>query len=150
MSYEDTEKRIAFIIEHQAQFVSDIQHLREVQAETEQIVARLANVTLEGFKDVNAKIDALVDSQIRLNEAQAGYKDVYAKIDVLVDSQIRLNEGFKDVYSKIDTLVDSQIRLNEAQALQSENLSRTDESLRSLIAVVDRYFSEGRNGRGKG
>ena len=105
MSFEDTERRIAFIIEHQAQFVSDIQHLREVQVETEQIVARLANVTLEGFKDVNGKIEALVDSQIRLNEAQA---------------------------------------------LQSENLSRTDESLRSLIAVVDRYFSEGRNGRGKG
>src|SRR6266542_3578693 len=119
---------MAFIIGQQAQFASDIQQLREVQAQTEQVVARLANVTLEGFKDVNAKIDALVDSQIRLNEAQAGYKDVYAKIDVLVDSQIRLNE---------------------AQALQSENLSRTDESLRSLIAVVDRYFSEGRNGRGK-
>ncbi len=126
MSFEDTERRIAFIIEHQAQFASDIQQLREVQVETEQIVARLANVTLEGFKDVNGKIDALVDSQIRLNE------------------------GFKDVNAKIDTLVDSQIRLNEAQALQSENLSRTDESLRSLIAVVDRYFSEGRNGRGKG
>jgi hypothetical protein len=50
-------------------------------------VARLANVTLEGFKDVNAKINALVDSQIR-----------------------------------------------------------TDENLRDLVAVVDRYFSEGRNG----
>src|SRR6266496_2118846 len=118
MSNEDTERRIAFIIEHQAQFASDIQQLREVQAQTEQVVARLANVTLEGFKDVNGKIDALVDSQIRLNE------------------------GFKDVNAKIYTLVDSQIRLNEAQALQSENLSRTDESLRSLIAVVDRYFSE--------
>jgi hypothetical protein len=50
-------------------------------------VARLANVTLEGFKDVNAKIHALVDSQMR-----------------------------------------------------------TEESLRNLTAVVDRYFSEGRNG----
>ena len=48
-------------------------------------------------------------------------------------------EGFKDVNAKLDALVDSHIRLTEAQA-------RTDENLRNLIAVVDRYFSNGRNG----
>ena len=109
MSNEEVDRRIAFIIEQQAQFASDILQLREAQAQTEQIVAqtgqivgqtgeivtRLANGTLEGFKDVNAKINALVDSQIHTDE----------------------------------------------------NLRRTDENLRNLIAVVDRYFSEGRNGR---
>ena len=95
MSNEELERRMAFIVEQQAQFASDIQQLREAQTQTDQvvaqtgeIVARLANVTLEGFKDVNAKINALVDSQIR-----------------------------------------------------------TDENLRNLVAVVDRYFSEGRNGK---
>ena len=88
MSNEEVDQRIAFIIKQQAQFASDIQQLREVQLQTEQIVARLAGATLEGFKDVNAKINALVDSQIR-----------------------------------------------------------TDENLRNLVAVVDRYFSEGRNGQ---
>ncbi len=102
MSNEELERRMAFIVEQQAQFASDIQQLREVQKQTEQIVARLANVTLEGSKDVNAKINALVDAQIRLNESQAR---------------------------------------------TDQNLSRTDESLRNLIAVVDRYFSEGRNGK---
>lgn len=94
MTNEEFEKRMEFIIEHQARFAVDIQQLQEAQARTEQIVARLANVTSEGFKDVNAKIDALVDSHIRLTEAQ----------------------------------------------------SRTDDTLRNLIAVVDRYFREGRNG----
>lgn len=101
MSNEELERRMAFIVEQQAHFASDIQQLREAQTQTDQvvsqtgeIVARLANVTLEGFKDVNAKINALVDSQIRTDE----------------------------------------------------NVSRTDENLRNLIAVVDRYFSEGRNG----
>ena len=95
MSNEEVDRRIAFIIEQQAQFASDIQQLREAQSElqatqvqTEQVVARLAHATLEGFKDVNAKINSLVDSQIR-----------------------------------------------------------TDENLRNLIALVDRYFSDGRNGR---
>ena len=101
MTNEEFEKKMEFIVEQQAQFASDIQQLsgaqaqlQATQAQTEQLVARLANVTLEGFKDVNAKIDALVDSQVRLTESQ----------------------------------------------------SLTDENLRNLIAVVDRYFSEGRNG----
>jgi ElaB/YqjD/DUF883 family membrane-anchored ribosome-binding protein len=101
MTNEEFEKQMEFIVEQQAQFTSDIQQLREAQAQlqatqaqTEQLVGRLASVTLEGFKDVNAKIDALVDSQVRLTESQ----------------------------------------------------SRTDENLKNLIAVVDRYLSEGRNG----
>jgi hypothetical protein len=94
MTNQEVDRKIAFIIEQQAQFTSNIQQLREAQSElqatqvqTDQVVARLAHVTLEGFKDVNAKINSLVDSQVR-----------------------------------------------------------TDENLRNLIAVVDRYFSEGRNG----
>jgi hypothetical protein len=115
MTNEEFEKRSDFILEQQAQFATDIQQLRETQAElqaaqarteqvvvqTGEIVARLANLTLEGFKDVTAKIDALVDAQIRTDE----------KINALADSQIQ-----------------------------------TDGDLRNLIAVVDRYFSEGRNG----
>jgi hypothetical protein len=97
MTNEEFEKKMEFIVEQQAQFATDIQQLRELQAQTAQVVGRLANVTLEGFKDVNAKIDALVDSQIKLTEAQ----------------------------------------------------SRTDENLRNLITVVDRYFTEGRNGGSK-
>ena len=95
MSNEEIESRMAFIVEQQAQFASDIQRLQESQARTDQvvaqtgeIVARLANVTHVGFNEVNAKINALVDSQIR-----------------------------------------------------------TEENLRNLVAVVDRYFSEGRNGK---
>jgi septal ring factor EnvC (AmiA/AmiB activator) len=94
MSNEELERKMAFIVEQQAQFASDIHRLEESQARTDQvvaqtgeIVARLANVTNVGFNDVNAKINALVDSQMR-----------------------------------------------------------TDENVRSLVAVVDRYFSEGRNG----
>jgi len=87
MSNEELERKMAFIIEQQAQFSADIQQLQATQAQTENVVGRLANATLAGFNDVNAKINALVDSQIR-----------------------------------------------------------TDENLRNLIAVVDRYFSEGRNG----
>lgn len=102
MSNEEFERKMAFIVEQQAQFAADIQQLHATQAQTENVVARLANATLAGFSDVNDKMETLVDSQIRAD----------AKIEALVDSQIR-----------------------------------TDESLRNLIAVVDRYLSEGRNGQ---
>jgi hypothetical protein len=95
MNNEEFERKMSFIVEQQAQFAADIQQMRELQAQTEGVVGRLAHATLEGFRDVNAKIDSLVDSQIRLTEAQ----------------------------------------------------TLTDGNLRNLIAVVDRYFSEGRNGK---
>ncbi|HJU55106.1 MAG TPA: hypothetical protein VJ715_11055 [Pyrinomonadaceae bacterium] len=101
MSNEEYERIIGFILEQQAQFSANIQKHDERFAQLENVVNRLAAVTLEGFKDVNAKIDALVDSQINLTEAQAR---------------------------------------TEA------NQARTDEALRNLIAVVDRYFSGRRNG----
>ena len=102
MNNEEFERKMSFIVDQQAQFAADIQQMRELQAQTENVVGRLAHATLEGFKDVNAKIDALVDAQIRLNKSQAH---------------------------------------------TDENLARTDENLRNLIAVVDRYFSEGRNAK---
>ena len=40
------------------------------KVEIEDLLTRLARVTKEGFTDVNAKINALVDSQIRLEEQQ--------------------------------------------------------------------------------
>ena len=95
MNNEEFDRKMAFIVEQQAQFATDIQQMRELQAKTENVVGRLAYATLEGFRDVNANIDSLVDSQIKLTEAQ----------------------------------------------------THTDQNLQNLIAVVDRYFSEGRNGK---
>lgn len=94
MTNEEFEKRMEFLLEQQAQFSADMQQLGEAQAQTVEIVSLLANGTLEGFREVNTKIDVLVDSQIRTDE-----------------------------------------RIN---ALAGD--------MRNLIAVVDRYFTEGRNG----
>ena len=86
MSNEEVDQRMAFIVERQARFAVDVHQLPRAQGQTDNVVARLAYVTLEGFKGINAKINVLVDSQIH-----------------------------------------------------------TDENLRNLISVVDRYFSDRRN-----
>lgn len=88
MSEEELAKKMEFIVEQQAQSAARIGQL-------EDIVTRLANSSFQRFEDLEEKIVALVDSQIRLSEAQA----------------------------------------------------QTDERVKNLIAVADRYFNENRNGR---
>ena len=76
MNNEEFDRKLAFIVEQQAQFASDIQQLQESQAQTAatvgeigEVVTRLANVTHTGFTEINAKINALVDAQIRTEES---------------------------------------------------------------------------------
>ena len=132
MSNEEIKRMMEFILEQQAQFSANIQahderlaQLENVVNDLTNVVNRLAAVTLEGFKDVNAKINALVDSQIRLTEAQA-------RTD---ETRKRTEEAFA--------------RLAEAQAKTEANQALTDEALRKLIATVDRQISERRNGERK-
>jgi hypothetical protein len=89
MTNEEFDRKAEFLLNQQARFDADIQKLQEAQAETVKnvdrltgvvehmtsVVDRLATVTHEGFrfvfesfKETNAKIDALVDSQILTNE----------------------------------------------------------------------------------
>ena len=98
MSEEELTSKMEFIVDQQAQFAAKLGQL-------EDIVVRLANASLKRFEDL---------------------EDTTA-------------EKLRDVDDRIAALVDSQMKLTEAQ-------SRTDQSLRNLIAVADRYFSEGRNG----
>ena len=104
MSNENIDKQMEFILEHQAQFTAGMGQL-------EDLVVRLARGTLERFEATDARRN-----------------DVDERISALVDSQIRAEENVKKTEA---------------------NVAKTAESLRSLIAVVDRYFSEGRNGKSK-
>jgi hypothetical protein len=105
MTYEEMQKTMQFILEQQAQFAADIQKAQESQAETNQIVNRLAAATLDRFERSDARVSALSE-------------DVDAKFAALIDAQMRTDE----------------------------NVKKTDEAVRNLTAVVDRYFRE-RNGQ---
>ncbi|MFL6230135.1 MAG: hypothetical protein ACJ741_15290 [Pyrinomonadaceae bacterium] len=93
MADDKIEKRIEFIIEQQAQFSADIQQLREAQSKTDQMLNRLAAVTLEGFKDVNSKIDALVDAQIRTDENLKTTNETLNHLIAVVDRYFRNQNG---------------------------------------------------------
>lgn len=107
---EDIERKMNFILEQQAQFASDIQRLQESQARTEEVVAhtseivaqtadtvgqvgeivtRLANVTHVGFTETNAKLNALVDAQIRTEENVARTNQNLTDFIAVVDRHFR-------------------------------------------------------------
>lgn len=67
MTNQELERKMNFIVDQQAQFERRHQIWK---VEIEDLLTRLARVTNEGFKDVNAKINALVDSHIRMEEQQ--------------------------------------------------------------------------------
>jgi chromosome segregation ATPase len=80
-----------------------------------------------------------------------------ARIGQLEDIVVRFAQATRDRFEandqraneldgKIAALIDSQMRTEENVRNTQESVKRTDESLRNLMAVVDRYFSEGRNG----
>ena len=91
MNNEEVDRRIAFIIEQQAQFGSDIQQLQEAQSQTDQTVARMARSSLGSpmsrlwvFTDVNAKINSLVDSQIHTDD---NLRNLIAVVDRYLDDE---------------------------------------------------------------
>ena len=137
MNNEEFERKMEFIINHHAKLVVGMDELREAHRETEQIVNRLAYVTNVGFKDVNAKIDALVDSQIVTDEKIKGLVDSQIvtdeKIKALVNAQVVTDERFKETDAKIRALADSHKELDASH-------EQTEEALRKLSDTVDRYI----------
>ena len=122
MNNEEFDRKMAFIVEQQAQFASDIQQLQESQAQLQESQAQLH------------------ESQARTEQVVAQSAEVVGQMGEVVTRLANVTHaGFTDVNAKINALVDAQIRTEE-------NLSRTDENLRNFIAAVDRRFSEGRNG----
>ncbi len=107
MHNQEFERKMKFMMEQQAQVVAEQERHRLWKVEIEDLLTRLARVTKEGFKDVNAKINALVDAQIRMEDEQRK-----------TDEQLRLT-------SEAQRKTDEQLRLtSEAQRTTEKTLDR--------------------------
>jgi tetrahydromethanopterin S-methyltransferase subunit G len=95
-------------------------------------------------EEFEKKMEFIVEQQAQLVINQEKADGRMTRLENLVGRLATASlERFENIEEKVEALVDSQVRLTDAQ-------SRTDENLRNLIAVVDRYFSEGRNGKSEG
>ena len=129
MHNEEFDRKMAFIVEQQAQFASDIQLLQESQAQLQESQAQFQ------------------ESQARTDQVVAQTAEVVGQMGEVVTRLANVTHaGFTEVNAKINALVDAQIRTEEHLIRTDKNVAATDESLKALIAVVDRYLS-GRNGK---
>lgn len=100
-----------------------------------------------GTENVEKLMEFMLDQQSRFASKIGQLEDILGQLEDIV---VRLAKGTLDRFEatdgrvgnideRISALVDSQMRTEE-------NVKKTDDALRKLIAVADRYFSEGRNG----
>jgi uncharacterized protein YukE len=124
MNNEEFDRKMAFIVEQQAQFASDIQLLQESQAQLQESQAQFQQ------------------SQARTDQVVAQTAEVVGEMGEVVTRLANVTHaGFTEVNAKINALVDAQIRSEENLMRTDKNVASTDESLKNLIAVVDRYLS---------
>lgn len=117
-------------------FEQQIESMRQQQAQSafriqqvEAIILELARGTRDRFHTTDERLD-----------------DVDVKIAALVDAQIRTEESVKKTGEIVRALADSQTRTEESVKEIQESVKKTAEALRRLTALIDRYISERRNG----
>jgi hypothetical protein len=94
-------------------------------------------------EDFEKKADFIFEQQAQFASKIGPLEDIVARLaKPTLDRFESSDERIDEIGERISALVNSQIKTEE-------NVKKTDEHLRNLIAVVDRYFSEGRNGRSK-
>jgi chromosome segregation ATPase len=116
MNNAEFDRKMTFIVEQQAQFASDIQQLQK-------------------------SIQQLQESQARTDQVVAHSAEVVGQVGEVVTRLANVTHaGFTEVNAKINALVHAQIRAEENLMHTDKNIASTDESLKALIAVVDRYL----------
>ena len=90
MAEEDKiQKQMEFIVEQQAQFASDIGQLKD-------IVARLANSSLQRIENLENKVSALVDAQIKTE----------GSVSTLAEKMVELTDAQTHTDQRLNVLID--------------------------------------------
>ena len=90
MADEDKiQKQMEFIVEQQAQFASDIGQLKD-------IVARLANSSLQRIENLENKVSSLVDAQIKTE----------GNVSTLAEKMVELTEAQAHTDQRLNVLID--------------------------------------------
>jgi len=90
-------------------------------------------------EDFQKKADFIVEQQAQFASKIGQLEDIVARLaKATLDRFEASDKRVDEIDERIAALVNSQIQTGE-------NVKKTDEHLRNLIAVVDRYFNDGRN-----
>ena len=87
------------------------------------------------------KAEFLIEQQAQFAAQIGQLEHLVVRLAQATSDRIQ-RRNLSDHDEKISTLISSQIQTEE-------NVKKTNDDLRNLIAIVDRYFREGRNGESK-
>ena len=91
-------------------------------------------------EDFEKKAEFIIEQQAQFASQIGQLEDIVTRLAKATIDRFQISDKRVDeMDERIAALINSQIHTEE-------NVKKTDEHLRNLIAVVDRYFSEGRNG----
>ena len=90
-------------------------------------------------EDFEKKAEFIVEQQAQFASQIGQLDDVVARLGQAAVDRFHVGDKRVEMDERIAALINSQIQTEK-------NVKKTDEHLRNLIAVVDRYFREGRNG----
>ena len=108
MTNDETQRKMDFIVNQQAQFSADIQHLKELHKQAEKRIA-----TIE-------------DTMTRLAGATL----------TLTQRMVELSAAQAHMDSKMANLAESHEKLAESQTRLAESQEQTDQRLNALIDIV--------------
>jgi ABC-type transporter Mla subunit MlaD len=91
------------------------------------------------IEDFQKKADFIIEQQAQFASKIGQLKDIVARLAKATLDRFEASD------KRVDEIDDRIAALANSQIQTEENIKKTDEHLRNLIAVVDRYFAEGRN-----
>lgn len=112
-------------------------------------------------EEMQKKMEFIIEQQAqfaadiqKLSEAQVKAEERMGKIEgavvTLVNMVGKLTEAQERTDSRLGEWAEAQARMNSKIAELAEAQLHTDERLNAFILVVERYISEGRNGKSQG
>lgn len=127
MTNEELERAMQFILEQQAQFAANQQQAGERVARLETSMAEMARAQ----QQTGERMSLLETSMVGMAQAQQQTGERVARLETNMAEMAR-----------------AQTHMNEVIAVMVETHRHTEEKLDAFIGVLERYISEGRNGKG--
>ena len=98
-------------------------------------------------EEFEKKAELIIEQQAQFASQIGQLEDLVARLaKATIDRFAVSDKRVDDMDERIAALISSQIQTEENLKKTDEHLNKTDEHVKNLIAVVDRYFREGRNG----
>ncbi|MGB7923336.1 MAG: hypothetical protein WCF57_08830 [Pyrinomonadaceae bacterium] len=166
MTNEEMERMVQFILEQQAQSTVKVDRITEkidklaaaqlrYDARTARleesflILVQLAQSTDERLDEVDRKMsdvsDKMSDVSDKMSDVGDKMSDVGDKMSSVSNKMNEVGNKMSEVGNKMNDVSDKMSEVSDKLNVLTDAQIRTDENIKNLTAVVDRYFSGGRN-----